>query len=175
MGEKKQSRISEIRATAFDAVVIMRHIGNPEVLESLSHVKETISSVKDVIKELSTPEMVQNIENFRIISENINDASTKMESTITKLNETGVIDKTSSLVDSAKNKIDSLDLDGNNNFTEDIHSTVVCTKEMFGSINDLVNEIKETVSISKKSQTIVNVQDTIKGASEICKRVTSTP
>ena len=174
MGEKKQSRISEIRATAFDAVVIMRHIGNPEVLESLTHVKETISDIKEVVKELQTPEIVKNIENLRIISENINDASAKMQSTVMELKETGVIDKTSNLVESAKRKIDSFDLDDNNIINEDIHDTVVCTQEMFGSIKDLVNEIKENVTASKNSGTIASVQDTIKGASEIYKSATST-
>ena len=173
MSEKKTSKISEIRATAFDAVVIMRHIGNPDVLESLSNVKETISNIKDVIKELQTPEMVKNIENFRIISENINDASTKIQATVDGLKETGVIDQTSNLLETAKRKIDSFELDKNNPISEDIHNTVVSTQEMFGSIKELVNEIKETVATSKNSETVARVRNTIKEASEIYPNATS--
>lgn len=172
MSEKKQSKISEIRATAFDAVVIMRHIGNPEVLESLSNVKETISNIKEVIKELQTPEMVKNIDNFRIISENINDASTKFQTTVDGLTDTGLIDQTSNLVESAKRKIDSFEFDTDNLISEDIHNTVVSTQEMFGSIKELVKEIKETVVTSKKSETVARVRNTINDAAEIYQNTT---
>lgn len=167
MEDKKASRISDIRATAFDAVVIMRQIGNPGVLESLTNVKDTISSINEIIKELKTPEMVKNIENFRMISENINEASAKMQYTVKDLKETGVIDRASGLIGSAKDKIDSFGIDKNGINNEDIHNVIASTQEMFGSIKELVNEIKDTASYCKKSQTISNIQETIREASQI--------
>lgn len=173
MEEKKSSKLSEIRATAFDAATIMRQIGTPGVLESLTNVKETASKVNEIIQRLQTPEMVKNIENFRIISENINDTATKMQNITKDLKETGIIEKTTSLVDSAKKKIDSFGNGENGLSGQDIHNVIVSTQEMFASIKDLVNEITETISSSKKSDTVTNVQETIKGASEIYKTVAS--
>ena len=92
MEERKTSKLHEIKETASDAVEIIRQIGTPGVQESLNKVKETATSVNDIIQSLKTPEMVKNIENFRLISENINEASTKMQSTMQQLHETGVID-----------------------------------------------------------------------------------
>ena len=167
MEDKKSSRFSEIRATAFDAVVIMRQIGNPGVLESLTNVKDTISSINEIIKELKTPEMVKNIENFRMISENINDASTKMQYAVKDLKETGIIDKASGLIDSAKSKIDSFGVGPNSINNEDIHNVITSTQEMFVSVKDLVNEIKDTTNYCRKSQTVANIQETIKDISQI--------
>jgi hypothetical protein len=163
MMDEKKSKISEIRATAFDAVEMMRLISNPGVVESLSKVRDTAFQINEIIHGLQTPGMVKNIENFRIISENFNDVSTKMQSTVNQLKETGVIDKTASLVDSAKQKIDSFD--GMNG--ADIGSVVVSTKEMFNSISGLVNEITQTVYTVKKSQTVANVSASINGVKEI--------
>jgi len=171
---KKTSRFSEIRATAFDAVVIMRQIGNPGVLESLTNVRDTISKVNETVRLLQSPEMVKNIENFRIISDNINDSSARIESTVKDLKETGVIDKTSALIDSAKKKVDSFGTGENNINGEDLHNVVSSTQEMFASITALVNELAKTVVSSKKSETITNIHHTIKDASEIYKTATST-
>ena len=173
MEEKKSSKLSEIRATAFDAVVIMRQIGNPGVLESLTNVKDTASQVNGIIQGLQTPEMVKNIENFRIISEQINETATKMQNTVKDLKETGMLDKTTSLIDSAKKKIDLFGNDENGINGHDIHNLIVSSQETFSSIKDLVNEITETVSSSKKSGTIANVHDTIKETSDIYKTVVS--
>jgi uncharacterized protein YjgD (DUF1641 family) len=49
----------------------------------------------------------------------------------------------------------------------------VATREMFVSIKDLINELTATISSSKKSGVIRNVQETIKEASDIRKTFTS--
>lgn len=162
--EEKKSRFSEIRATAFDAVVIMRQIGTPGVLESLSNVRDTTSKVNDIIKSLQTPEMVKNIENFRLISEHINGASKNLQDTVHELKETGVIDKASSLIDSAKKQIDSFGNGEGNLSSQDIHDLIISTQEMFGSIKGLVGEITETISSTKKSETVASVKESIHGA-----------
>ncbi len=174
MEEKKPSKLHDIRVTASDAVEIMRQIGTPGVVESLNNVKETASKVNEIIQSLKTPEMVKNIENFRLISENVNQAATKMQNTMQQLKETGVIDKASDLINSAKEKINSFDYGSENNISgQDLREVSVATKEMFVSIKDLINELTITLASSKKSGTIHNVQETIKEASDIFKTVST--
>ena len=45
----------------------MQQIGNPGVLESLNKVKDTAKAVNEIIRGLSTSEMVKNIENSNIM------------------------------------------------------------------------------------------------------------
>ena len=168
MEEKKFSKIRDIKETASDAAEIMRQIGNPGVLESLNKVKDTAKIVNEIIKGLSTPEMVRNMENFRLISENLNEASTKMENTVNQLKETGVMDEVSDLVKSAKGKINSFADNGIDSINgQDLRDVSVASKEMLLSIKDLVNEITVTVASSQKYGTIRNVKETIKEASDI--------
>jgi len=169
--EKKTSKIHGIKETASDAVKIMRHIGTPEVRESLNKVKETATIVNGIIQDLKTPEIVKNIENFRLISENMNEASTKMQNTMQQLRETGVINEGTELLKSAKGKIDSF---GEGSITgQDLHDVSTATKEMLVSIQYLMIELKETVASSKKSGTINNFNETIKEVSDIYKTTTA--
>ena len=165
----KSSKLREIKDTVSDAAEIMQQIGNPGVLESLNKVKDTAKVVNEIIRGLSTSEMVKNIENFRLISENMNETSTKMENTVTQLRETGFMYETSELVKSAKEKINSfsIDDDPNNINGQDLRDVSIASKEMMLSIKDLVNEISLTMAYSKKSATINNVKDTIKEVSDV--------
>jgi hypothetical protein len=168
MEEKKTSKIHDIKQTASNAVEIMRQIGTPGVQDSLTKVKETATIVNEIIQGLKTPEIVKNIENLRLISENMNEASTKMQNTMQQLRETGVIDEATELIKSTKGKIDSFDDDGEGSINgQDLRDVSTTTKEMLVSIKDLMNELKVTVASSKKSETIRNVKETIKEASDI--------
>ena len=161
--DEKKSKLGDIRATAFDITVIMRQIGTPGFLESLTSIKDIASKINEIIQGLQTPEMVKNIENFRQISENLNESSSKIKETVEELKESGVIDKTANLIESAKIQIDSFGKDGNTG----INNVIVSSQEMFASITGLVNEITQTISYSKKSVVISNIQDSIDGASKI--------
>ena len=168
MEEKKFSKIRDIKETASDAAEIMRQIGNPGVLESLNKVKDTAKIVSEIIQGLSTPEMVKNMENFRIISENMNEASSKMQNTMKELKETGVIYEASNLIKSAKGKVDSLgDSSVDSLFGSDVKEMSTASKEMMWSIKELMDEITVTVASTKKSVTVRNVKDTISDATEI--------
>ena len=105
MEERKTSKIHDIKQTASNAVEIMRQIGTPGVQDSLNKVKETATIVNEIIQGLKTPEIVKNIENLRLISENMNEASAKMQNTMQQLRETGVIDEATELIKSTKGKI----------------------------------------------------------------------
>ena len=168
MKEKKVSKIREIKETASDAAEIMRQIGNPGMLESLNKVKDTAKIVNEIISGLNTSEMVKNIENFRLISENMNETSTKMENTVSQLKETGIILEVSEIMQLAKNKVNSLTSEGVNSINgQDLYEMSVASKEMMLSIKDLMNEITVTIASSKNSATIHNVKDTFKEASDI--------
>lgn len=168
MEGNKPSKLREIKETASDAAEIMRQIGNPGVLESLNKVKDTAKVVKEIIQDLNTPEMVKNIENFRKISENMNQASSKMENTMNKLKETGVIYETSELIKSAKGTISSFsDGEMDSISGQDLREVTTASKEMLFSIKDLMNEITMTIASSKNSVTIHNVRDSLKEASEM--------
>jgi hypothetical protein len=168
MDERKTSKIHDIKETASNAVEIMRQIGTPEVRDSLNKVKETATIVNEIIQCLKTPEIVNNIENLRLISENMNEASTKMQNTLQQLRETGVIDEATDLIKSTKGKINSFGDGGDGSINgQDLRDVSTATKEMLVSIKDLMIELKVTVASSKKSETIRNVKETIKEASDI--------
>ena len=67
---------------------IMRQIKTPGVLESFGKIMNTGVIAKEIIDALKTPEMVKNIEHFRVISEDINYSSTRMQNTLKQLGET---------------------------------------------------------------------------------------
>jgi len=168
MEEKKTSKIHDIKQTASNAVEIMRQIRTPGVQESLNKVKETATIVNEIILGLKTPEIVKNIENLRLISENMNEASTKMQNTMQQLRETGVFDEAAELIKSTKGKINSFGDGGEGSINgQDLRDVSTATKEMLVSIKDLMIELKVTVASSKKSETIRNVKETIKEASDI--------
>ncbi len=140
-------------------------MATPGLQESLNNVKETATTVNEIIQGLQTPEIIKNIENFRLISQNMNEAATKMQNTMQQLRETGVIDEGTELIKSAKVKINSFG-DGSTN-GQDLHEVSTSAKEMLVSIKDLMIELKVTVESSKNSGTIRNVKETIKEASDI--------
>jgi len=170
MDEKKTSKIRDIKETASDAVEIMRHIGTPGVIESLTKVKDTAKVVNEIIQSLNTPEMVKNIENFRLISENMDRASEKMENTVNHLKKSGMMEEATEVIKFVKGKTNALDGEGLSSLSgKDIRDVSIASKEMLLSIKDLVNEISVTVGSSKKSIFVENVKDTIKEASSIYK------
>ena len=174
MDERKTSKIREIKETASDAAEIIRQIGNPGVLESLNKVKDTAKIVNEIIQGLNTPEMVKNIENFRSISENMHEVSTKIENTTNQLKETGVIFEASELIKSAKGTINSFsDGEMNNINGQDLRDVSVASKEMLLSIKDLMDEITVTFASSKKSTIISNVKATIREASDMYQTTTT--
>jgi len=172
--ERKTNKLQDIKETASSAAEIMRQIGTPGVLESLKNVKETTSKVSEIIQGLQTPEMVRNIENFLLITENMNAASTKIQNTMNQLKETGIISRTSELINSVKSQIDSFGNDEGIN-GQDLKNMSIATRDMFISIKELMGELTMTVAAAKNSQTFYNVQDTIKQASNIYKNTISKP
>ena len=122
---------------------------------------------KEIIESLKSPEMVKNIENIRLISENVNEASTKLQNAVNQIKETGVIDNAKELMNSAKTKIDSFGGSAEGGVTgQDIRDVTMAVKEMLESIRGLVDELKTTVVSSKKSGTLRNIEETVKESSD---------
>jgi methyl-accepting chemotaxis protein len=161
---EKASKIKDIKETVSFVAEIMRQIRTPDVQESFDKIMDAAKIAKEIIVDLKTPEMVRNIENFRLISENINEVSTKMQNTLDQLEKTGVINEASGLIKSAKNAMGSFGDNG-----QDLSEMSTAIKEMFKSIRSLVDELRITVAYSKKSGTIRSIEETVKEASEMYK------
>jgi uncharacterized protein YjgD (DUF1641 family) len=140
--EQKTSRIKDIKETVCGAVEIIRQLRATGVQESFGNIMDTAMITKEIIESLRTPEMVKNIENFRLISENIIDASTKMENTLKQLEEKGVIDEAKRLIRSVTSTTDSFVNCGKN-----LYVTSNAIKETVNSIRVLVDQFRSnTVS-----------------------------
>ena len=94
---------------------------------------------KEIIEVLKTPEMVKNIENFRFISENMSETSTRIQNILKQLEDTGVMSEARELIKSSKSTVDSFNGSG-----QDLHEINVAVKEMFKSIRTFVDELKIT-------------------------------
>lgn len=138
---EKISKLKEIKETVSGAVEIMQQIRAPGVQESFGNIMDTAKIVKEIIEELKTPEMVKNIENVRLISENMNCVFARIQNTVNHLEEAGVITDAKELAKSAKNTMDSFCNNG-----QDLHEISISIKEMFKSVRVLVDELRVTVT-----------------------------
>lgn len=165
---EKSSKIKDFKRTVSDVAEIIHQVRISGVQESFGNFQYTTNTVKEIIEDLKTPEMAKNIENFRLISENINEAATKIQNSIIRLEETGVIHETTGLIKSVKN---TLDLFGNDDQSstkgQELHEMSTSIKEMFKSIRSLMDELRITVAYSKKSGIIHHMEETVKDASSI--------
>jgi len=137
---EKTSKLKEIKETVSGAVEIIHQIRSPGVQESFVNIKDTAKIVKEIIEGLKTPEMVKNIENVRLISDNMNEVSTKMQNAIKHLEETGIVTEAKGLIKSVKYTTDSFRDSG-----QELHEISISIKEVFKSVRILVDELRVTV------------------------------
>lgn len=164
MTEEKGSKLKDIKDTASDAVEILRELGTPGVQESLDKAKEIAMIAKEIVETMNTPEWQQNLENIRLISDNLNRASTRFGDTMKGLEDTGIIEDARQLIKTAKAKMDFLGEDGIGN--RDLRELGTSFKEMIQSVKDLIDELKVTVVESKRLGTFHNIGETVKQASD---------
>jgi len=136
---EKTSKLKEIKEIVSCAVKIMHQISLPDIQESFGNVINTAKIAKEIIEVLKTPEMVKNIENFRFISENMSETSTRIQNILKQLEDTGVMSEARELIKSSKSTVDSFNGSG-----QDLHEINVAVKEMFKSIRTFVDELKIT-------------------------------
>lgn len=162
MGEK----LKEIRATTSDAVSIIRELGSPGVQESLNKILETTKAAKEIVEAMKEPGFVRNIENLRLTSESLQDASVKFENTIREMKQTGVIEQARESIKSVSNVLDSFSTNKDFGGTELMKTTLK-------AIRDLVDELKLVVISSKKTGILSNVEGVIKESSEMYRNIAS--
>lgn len=141
MAVEKTGKIWEIKETVSCAVEVIRQIRAPGVQESLGKITDMGVVAKDIIEALKTPEMVKNIENFRLITQNINEASEKLHSTVKLMEETGVIHEAREFARSAKNMMDLI-----GNTGQDLREVNTAVKSMFKSVQVLVEDFRPAES-----------------------------
>src|SRR5215210_8035896 len=182
---EKEGKLHNIKETASDAVAIMRELGTPGVQESFEVIREIAVIAKEIMETMKTPEWRQNMENIRIISENINSVSTRMDKTTTGLKETGVIDDAKGLINAVRSKMDSFAVgsDGQQSAAagegvakagisgQDLKDLSTSFKEMLEAVKALAWELRVTVSESKKSGTMRNIEETFREASDTYRTV----
>lgn len=185
---EKEGKLHDIKETASDAVAIMRELGTPGVQESFEVIRETAKIAKEIMETMKTPEWQQNIENFRLISENMNSVSARMDKTTAGLKETGIIDDTKGLINTVRSKVSSfgggggVGADGQPSAAaaagggrgisgQDLKDLSTSFKEMLEAIKALAWELRLTVEESKKSGTLHNVEETYREASDTYRTV----
>ncbi len=183
---EKEGKLHDIKETASDAVAIMRELGTPGVQESFEVIRETAKIAKEIMETMRTPEWQQNIENFRVISENMNSVSTRMDRTTAGLKETGIIDDTKELINTVRSKMSSFGGGGVGGegqqqqsaaagggrggiSGQDLKDLSTSFKEMLEAIKALAWELRLTVEESKKSGTLYNVEETVREDSDTYK------
>ena len=171
---EKGGKLHDIKETASDAVAIMRELGTPGVQESFEVIREITVTAKEIMETLKTPEWQQNIENFRLISENMNSLSARMDKATAELRETGIIDDAKELITIVRSKIGSLGggegqesaAAGGGISGQDLKELSTSFKEMLEAVKALASELRLTVVESKKSGTVHNMEETFREASD---------
>lgn len=177
---EKEGKLHDIKETASDAVAIMRELGTPGVQESFEVIRETAKLAKEIMETMKTPEWQQNMENIRLISENMNSVSARMDRTTAGLKETGIIDDAKELINTVRSKMGSFGADGGDGGGEgqqsaaegggisgkDLKELSTSFKEMLEAVKALASELRLTVAESKKSGTVYNIEETFREASD---------
>ena len=177
---EKEGKLHDIKETASDAVAIMRELGTPGVQESFEVIREVAKIAQEIMETMKTPEWRQNMENIRLISENINSVSTRMDRTSAGLKETGIIDDAKGLINTVRSKMDSFGggaggsegqqsaaAGGGGGISgQDLKELSTSFKEMLEAIKALASELSLTVTESKKSGTVYNIEETFREASD---------
>jgi hypothetical protein len=176
---EKEGKLHNIKETASDAVAIMRELGTPGVQESFEVIREIAVIAKEVMEAMKTPEWQQNMENIRVISENINSVSIRMDKTTAGLKETGVIDDAKELINAVRSKMDSFGGGGDSQQSaaegggaragisgQDLKELSTSFKEMLEAVKALAWELRVTVTESKNSGTMRNIEETFREASD---------
>lgn len=159
---EKNGKISDIKETATSAVEIMRQLGQPGMQESLEKFVQTARIAKEITDNLKTPEFVKNIENIRLVTDNLRDSSTKTENMLLEIKKTGVFDEVKKVISSANSTISSFDANKDGNAGNAYGEITTSIKEMVQSIRGLVDELRMVVVYSKESGSVNDINQIIR-------------
>ena len=171
---EKEGKLHDIKETASDAATIMRELAHPGVHESFEVIREIAVIAKDIMETMKSPEWQQNMENIRVISENINSVSARMDKTSSELKGTGIVDDAKDLISTIRTKMGSFSSEGQQSAPggrggisgQDLKELSTSFKEMLEAVKGLASELKVTVEESKKTGTVQNIKETYREASD---------
>ena len=141
------------------------NLGHLEVQESLGKILETTKAAKEIVDALKEPEFVKNIENIRLTTESMQDASIKIENTIREMKQTGVLEQAREAIRTANNVLDSFSAN------KDFGEMNEILKATLSSIRDLVDELKLIAVSSKKTGTLNNAAAIMKESSDMYRNI----
>ena len=171
---EKEGKLHDIKETASDAATIMRELAHPGVHESFEVIREIAVIAKDIMETMKSPEWQQNMENIRLISENINSVSARMDKTSSELKGTGIVDDAKDLISTIRTKMGSFSSEGQQSAAggkggisgQDLKELSTSFKEMLEAVKALASELKVTVEESKRTGTVHNIKETYREASD---------
>ena len=171
---EKEGKLHDIKETASDAATIMRELAHPGVHESFEVIREIAVIAKDIMETMKSPEWQQNMENIRVISENINSVSARMDKTSSELKGTGIVDDAKDLISTIRTKMGSFSSEGQQSAAggkggisgQDLKELSTSFKEMLEAVKALASELKVTVEESKRTGTVHNIKETYREASD---------
>lgn len=171
---EKEGKLHDIKETASDAATIMRELAHPGVHESFEVIREIAVIAKDIMETMKSPEWQQNMENIRVISENINSVSARMDKTSSELKGTGIVDDAKDLISTIRTKMASFSSEGQQSAAggrggisgQDLKELSTSFREMLEAVKGLASELKVTVEESKNTGTVHNIKETYREASD---------
>jgi hypothetical protein len=153
MGE----RLNDIKQTTADALQIIKELRSPELQGSLEKVRLMSSNAKEIMELLSDPNMVKNIENIRLTAEAFHSMSLKIENIVLEVKKIGMIEQARDVIKSPSSVLSS-----SNTMLTDIIKAIT---EMPQSLRELVDELKLTISGSRKFGVIKIANETLQNTS----------
>ena len=163
MDSEKSGKISDIKETASSAIEIMRQLGRPEMQVTLDKLIQTTNTAKEITDNLKTQEFVKNIENIRLVTDNMRDSSVKTENMLHEIKDTGVFDEVKKMISSASNTISSFDANKAENSKNTYGEISTNVKEMFRSVKGLFDELRMVVVYSKETGSVNDISRAVRG------------
>src|SRR5262249_9783201 len=132
-------------------------------------IRQVTITAKEIMETMRTEEWQRNIENFRLISDNLQQSSERFERMVAQVKETGVIDEAKALMESAKSTINGFSGTAESGSVNggDLREVVESVKDMIRSIGSLVEELKLVAADSRKSGALRAVQETVDDTREL--------
>ena len=128
---------------------------------SIEKIHQTTQEAKEIMESLRKPEMVKNIDNIRLTAEAIESTSKRLENSVLEIKKTQLLEKASETLVAAREALSSPE---NKNNLSEVTSTV---KEAILSLTGLIDEIRLTVSESKKSGLFRSAGEMVRETSDL--------
>ena len=154
-------RLKNLQHGTSDVLEVIRKLGSPEVHESLEKIHQTTQGAKDIMESLRKSEMVKNFDNIRLTAEAIESTSRRLEASVLEIKKTQILERASETLVAVRGTLSS---PTNKNNMSEVTSSI---KETLVSLKSLIDELRLTVSASKKSGLLSSAGEAAKEASDL--------